>query len=45
MSKIIAFTSKYNVHCVETVICDDDKVDEEIKKRNNYNYVVNNWFG
>ena len=45
MSKIIRFVSKYNTHCIETVICADDKVQEEIAKKKNFVAKVNDWYG
>ena len=45
MSKIIQFISKHNKYCVTTVICDDNKVDEEIANHKEYDYVINEWYG
>jgi len=44
--KILALQSKYNSHCCDTIICEDDKVDAVIaEKGDKYNITVNDWFG
>ena len=44
--KILALQSKYNSHCCDTIICEDDKVDAVIaEKGDKYNITVNEWFG
>ena len=44
--KIIRLTSKSNPHCVDTKICNDNEVQGIIAtKSNNWNIMVNEWFG
>ena len=44
--KILALQSKYNIHCTDTIICEDNEVDAIIaEKQERFNIVVNEWFG
>lgn len=44
--KILALQSKYNEHCTDCIICNDDEVESVVaKKKDNWNIVINNWFG
>lgn len=44
--KILALQSKYNSHCCDTIICEDNEVDAIIaEKGERFNITVNNWFG
>ena len=44
--KILALQSKYNIHCTDTIICEDNEVDAIIaEKGERFNIVVNEWFG
>lgn len=44
--KILALKSKYNDHCTDTLIINDDEVDNVIKEKGDkFDITVNNWFG
>lgn len=44
--KILALQSKYNSHCCDTIICEDNEVDAIIAEKGKvFNITVNNWFG
>lgn len=46
LMKILALQSKYNSHCCDTIICEDNEVDAIVaEKGDKFNIVVNNWFG
>lgn len=44
--KILALQSKSNKYATDTIICQDDEVEDIIaKKKDCWNIVVNDWFG
>lgn len=44
--KILALQSKYNSHCCDAIICEDNEVDAIIaEKGKTFNITINNWFG